>query len=52
MIDQNLIDALYRDDVVAFAERAMLILEPGTPLKTNWHHQTIGYHLKRAFRGE
>ena len=44
--------ALYRSRLLLFAERAMTILEPDTPLVTNWHHEAITYQLSRCYSGE
>ncbi|CAN5123401.1 phage terminase large subunit [soil metagenome] len=51
MSNNQILDALYRDDIVAFAERAMIVLEPDTQLKIRWHHRAIGYQLKETFHG-
>ena len=53
MTDMSLVlAAIYRWSLLFFAERAMTILEPGTALTTNWHHQAIAYQLERCYRGE
>ena len=44
--------ALYRNNLVAFAERAMFELEPGTKLKINWHHHAVAAQLERCRNGE
>ena len=52
MSDADLMLALYRRDIVYFAERAMVILEPQTELQTNWHHRAIACKLDLCYRGE
>ena len=48
----GVLTALYRSRLLLFAERAMTVLEPDTPLVTNWHHEAIAYQLDRCYRGE
>ena len=50
-IDQAVLDAIYRKSPLAFAMRAMLVLEPATPITPNWHHKAIELKLLRAFNG-
>jgi hypothetical protein len=47
-----LASALYRTDFCFFAERAHLILEPGTKLEINWHHRAIAFQLERTRKEE
>jgi len=51
-ISQQVLPALYRTSSVTFAERAMAILEPGTPLVMSWHHLAISYQLEMCWRGK
>lgn len=51
MTDQQTLTALYRTKIIAFAERAMTVLEPGTKLETSWHHRAICYKLELASQG-
>ncbi|MEW4569279.1 phage terminase large subunit [Tautonia sp. JC769] len=41
----------YRGDLAAFARAAWPVLEPGTPLEWNWHHEAICRHLEAVVRG-
>ena len=51
MNDDEILTAVYRTRVLAFADRAMTVLEPGTKLETNWHHQAICHKLEQASQG-
>ena len=48
----EVVDAVYRNDVLEFAMRAMSVVEPGTKIKPNWHHRCICYHPERALAGD
>jgi phage terminase large subunit-like protein len=48
----SVLAALYLRSLLFFAERAMTVIEPGTELEINWHHQAIAYQLERSYRGE
>ena len=48
MNNGEILTALYRSKVVAFAERAMTVLEPRTKLETNWHDRAICHKLELA----
>jgi hypothetical protein len=47
----DLVSAIYRSSLTAFAERAMTELEPGTKLRTNWHHEAIAKRLNDTVSG-
>ena len=40
------------ESLAEFVRQAWHIIEPGTPLKWNWHMQTICDHLEAISRGE
>ena len=46
------LNAAYRTKVSLFAERSMTIIEPGTKLALNWHHQAITRRLEDCFHGK
>ena len=50
-MNNEILTAVYRTKIVAFAERAMTVLEPGTKLETNRHHQAICHKLEQASQG-
>jgi predicted phage terminase large subunit-like protein len=50
--DQRLLDAVLRNDLVAFLEKVFGTLSPATPLLRNWHLQAIAHQLKQAMNGE
>ena len=49
--EQALFDALIRNDLVAFTEKAFATLAPATPLMRNWHLQAFAYQLKQYMDG-
>jgi len=51
MNNPEILAAMYRKNLHLFAEKAMAILEPGTKLKTSWHHRAICYQLELCFQG-
>lgn len=50
--DHRLLQAVLRDDLCAFVERAFLTLEPGTVYEGNWHIQHLCWQLTRVARGD
>ena len=50
-LNQNEVDAFFRDDFVAFLEKCALALNPGQRFKRNWHHLAIGYQLMEVMQG-
>lgn len=51
MNNSEVMAAAYRQNLHLFAERAMTILEPGTKLKTSWHHRAICHQLLACLQG-
>jgi predicted phage terminase large subunit-like protein len=47
----RIIEAACRTDFVSFFQWAFHILEPGSTLNLNWHHQAIAYHLELVLHG-
>ena len=43
VFDQRLLDALLRNDFVAFTQRVFRELHPGKQMVVNWHHEAIAY---------
>jgi predicted phage terminase large subunit-like protein len=50
--EQKLLDAILRNDLVAFTEKAFATLAPATPLMRNWHLQALAHCLKQCINGE
>jgi len=48
----ELFDALCRENLEVFLQRAFRVLEPGTAFEYNWHIGCIAEHLESSFRGE
>ena len=46
------INALLRTDFLAFLERCVRTLNPGTAFLANWHIEAIAYQLERIRKGE
>lgn len=45
---QRLLDAILRNDIVAFTQRAFAELHPGRQMVAGWHHEAIAYWLDVA----
>src|SRR5689334_19147782 len=45
-------NAIYRQDLRAFAEKAFALLNPGTPFHASWHHDVMAFHLEACRTGE
>jgi hypothetical protein len=45
------VEAACRSDFLSFFHSCFHILEPGSTLKMNWHHEAIAYHLELVRRG-
>jgi predicted phage terminase large subunit-like protein len=52
MNDAALLDAVLRQDFLAFVERMFREIEPGTEFQFNWHYQAIAHQLMRVMNGE
>lgn len=50
--DRRLYEALLREDLRVFVERAFATLEPGTAYEDNWHIGHLCWQLQRVARGE
>lgn len=50
--NQNVVDAIFRTDFNAFAQKTFAELNSGQRLDRNWHHEAIAHQLNRVFRGE
>jgi predicted phage terminase large subunit-like protein len=45
------IDAVLRQDFLAFTSKVFATLNPGREFKRNWHHSVIAYHLTEVMEG-
>ena len=50
--DQDVLNAILRNDFMAFVHRCMLTLNPGAPFQPNWHLEAIAYALEKVRTGE
>lgn len=50
--DRRLYQALLREDLCVFVERAFATLEPGTAYEDNWHIRHLCWQLTRVARGD
>jgi predicted phage terminase large subunit-like protein len=50
--DQRLLEALLRNDFMAFVHKVFDALNPGQQFVPNWHLEAIAYLLERVRRGE
>lgn len=44
--DARLLDALLRNDLVAFTHKVFAELNPGRPFQPNWHHDAMAYGIE------
>lgn len=42
----QIVEAACRNDFLSFSYWCFQLLEPGTPLNMNWHHETIAHYLE------
>ena len=45
-------NALLRNDLTSFIQKAFTTVDPGTPYLHNWHIEAIAWHLQQCFEGE
>jgi len=50
--DQDVLNAVLRNDFMAFVHRCMLTLNPGIDFQQNWHHEAIAHALEMVRLGE
>jgi len=50
--DRALLDALLRNDLLAFTQRCFQTVVPGQNFLSNWHIEAVAHQLERARRGE
>lgn len=50
-MDKSLLNAICREDLTAFAQKAFQVIEPGTPFEYNWHVEVICEHLMGLTHG-
>jgi predicted phage terminase large subunit-like protein len=51
VIKSRILEAVYRTDFLSFFHSCFDLLEPGSTLKMNWHHEAMAYHLELVRRG-
>src|ERR1700693_4069613 len=51
-LDQNLLNAVVRQDLYSFTRKTFNTLNPGQTFVPEWYHQAIAYQLERVRRGE
>ena len=47
----QIVEAACRTDFLSFFQCCFHVLEPGSTLNMNWHHEAIAYHLELVRRG-
>jgi predicted phage terminase large subunit-like protein len=45
------VDAVLRQDFVAFLAKVFATVDPGHEFKLNWHHRVIAHHLREVMEG-
>jgi hypothetical protein len=49
---RNILSAILRTDLLAFAQKSFDHLYPGMKFEQNWHHEAISHELNRLMAGE
>ena len=47
----RILEAACRTDFLSFFQWCFQVLEPGSTLNMNWHHEAMAYHLELVLRG-
>ena len=47
----RILEAACRTDFLSFFQWCFQVLEPGSSLNMNWHHEAMAYHLELVLRG-